>query len=78
MLVTGGVVPSPELESEVLTAVAGVRAALADVDSGRVPPTFAEGDPSPERAYPPQTLRRLRDLKAERDPDGVIRGNRLL
>lgn len=77
LLLYGGMVPVPELAEVVAGANQAVRSAMAPYSSDRVPANFA-GDERPDASYPTEVLDRLRSLKKERDPRGVIRGNRPL
>jgi FAD/FMN-containing dehydrogenase len=75
VMVTGGPVPHPDTAVEVEEGVARVLGALARFGSGRTPPNFGDDAVT---AYPPDVLTRLRRVKRERDPYGVVRGNRPL
>lgn len=53
-----------------------LEAALADHLTGRTHFNMLGDDPRAARAFSAQTLERLRAIKRERDPAGVVRGNR--
>ncbi|TDD98222.1 FAD-binding oxidoreductase [Jiangella asiatica] len=74
LLMFGGFLPVPELAVPLAAGMDALRSAMAPYASGRVPANFSE-DPGVDRLYPPAVLERLRVIKQERDPDGVIRGN---
>ena len=75
LLLYGGMVAVPELAGVIAGANEAVRTAMAPYSSERVPANFT-GDERPDQAYPPEVLARLRSLKQDRDPHGIIRGNR--
>lgn len=75
LLLYGGMVPVPELAGVVAGANQALRTAMAQYSSDRVPANFS-ADERPDASYSPEALERLRALKKERDPNGVIRGNR--
>jgi FAD/FMN-containing dehydrogenase len=58
-------------------AVAAKQAALADLlpVSGRKPLTFLNPEETPEDAFAPETLTRLRRIKSHHDPRNVFRSN---
>ena len=71
-----GVPAVPELAEAIPHGFAALHAALAHVEAGhRLPNFLADGDATAS-AYRPEVLERLRQIKAERDPDGVIRSNK--
>ncbi|MBZ2198404.1 FAD-binding oxidoreductase [Occultella gossypii] len=63
--------------AQVAESIAGKQAALADAlpTSGRKPITFLNPGERLSDALPDASMRRLRQLKEDRDPDGIIRGN---
>jgi FAD/FMN-containing dehydrogenase len=75
LMVLGGPVPSPDVAPELGAAIGRVTGAVADRASGRTPPNFG---PDAAACYPADVLSELRRIKRERDPRGLIRGNRPL
>ena len=71
-LIGGGPAPTPGQLTDVRAAINRVHAAMEPYDSGRHPPNFGDV----ERIHAPDALARLRDVKRQRDPVGVIRSNR--
>ena len=72
-VVLGGIVPTPEAAEEARAVGTTVRAALADVDSGMMPPNFG---PLERRNLTDGDLARLQAVKASHDPRGTIRSAR--
>lgn len=75
LLFTFGVPMSPELAAAIGFAQGQLREALADHLTGVAPYNFID-DTNVSRIFPADTLARLRAIKDERDPAGVIRSNR--
>jgi hypothetical protein len=71
-----GVPTGPEVATAIEACFTDVRAALAAHSTGRTMFTFLGADDDPSRAFTPGALDRLRELKRQTDPDGVIRSNR--
>jgi len=71
-----GVPVGPEVEAAIEACFADVRKALAGHSTGRTMFTFLGADDDPGRAFAPAALTRLRQLKRQTDPNGVIRSNR--
>ncbi len=71
-----GVPMVPELVPAIQGSLAAVQQAVADQRSGRTFYTFLCADPDVSRAFPAESLERLRRIKAERDPNGLFRSNR--
>ncbi|GAA1739006.1 FAD-binding oxidoreductase [Luedemannella helvata] len=74
LLFAMGVPANHELAAAIDVAFAELRRALGDVASARVPFNFL-GLQDIEEAYDDKELARLRDIKRDRDPRGVIRSN---
>ena len=72
-VVLGGIVPTPEAAEEARAVGTTVRAALANVDSGMMPPNFG---PLERRNLTDADLARLQAVKASHDPRGTIRSAR--
>ncbi|MGW6279872.1 FAD-binding oxidoreductase [Kribbella sp. NPDC055071] len=72
-----GIVAVPELAAPIAGQLGAFRAAMAPYQGSRVVANFTEGETA-ERVYPADVLERLRAIKHQRDPHGVIRGNRPL
>ena len=71
-----GIPAVPEVAAAIPHAFGAVREAVAHVVAGhRMPNFLADGDATAS-AYRPEVLERLRRIKTERDPDGVIRSNK--
>jgi hypothetical protein len=70
-----GVPVSPETAAAIDAELTALRAALRPQLSGRVPFTFLNATDATGRAFPPDTLARLQEIKKSRDPRGVIRSN---
>ncbi len=75
LLFTFGVPMSPELAAAIGFAQGQLREALAGYLTGVAPFNFVD-DSDVGRIFPADTLARLRAIKDERDPAGVIRSNR--
>jgi FAD/FMN-containing dehydrogenase len=73
LLVGVGLVMHPDLAAPMRAAIDALRTAMRDHDSGRAPYNFGR---HAELVYPPDVLQRLRQVKRQVDPDGVIRSNR--
>lgn len=71
-----GVPMVPELVPAIQGSIAAVQGAVAEKRSGRTFYTFLCADPDVSRAFPAESLERLRRIKAERDPNRVFRSNR--
>jgi FAD/FMN-containing dehydrogenase len=71
LMVLGGPGAAPELAA----AIGQVTAALAGQATGRMPPNFGADAAT---CYPADVLSELRRIKRERDPRGLVRGNRPL
>jgi FAD/FMN-containing dehydrogenase len=72
----GGVPVVPQLELAIPQTFEALDAALGPWSSGRRMPNFTGGAQSDDAGYDPETLSRLRQLKQQRDPLGVIRSNK--
>jgi len=70
-----GVPMTPALEEAIHADLARLDAALAPYAADRGCFNFLRPHDDRSRAHTPETLARLRALKAERDPDGLIRSN---
>ncbi|WP_105567208.1 FAD-binding oxidoreductase [Microbacterium halophytorum] len=68
-----GVPATPEVDEAIRARQTSLLDALST--SGRAPISFLSPSESLADALPPASLERLRRLKAERDPDDLIRGN---
>ncbi|GAA2133646.1 FAD-binding oxidoreductase [Nocardioides bigeumensis] len=75
-LMSVGVPAVPELAAVIPHAFAALDAALGGVASGYRMPNFAGAAQSDAGGYDADRLARLRALKIDRDPDGVIRSNK--
>jgi hypothetical protein len=70
-----GMVPAPELEAPVHAQVQAVKAALAPWAAPHMYLNFAETQGDPANFWTEQAHHRLRRVKADVDPDNVIRSN---
>ncbi|MQA78064.1 MAG: FAD-binding protein [Streptosporangiales bacterium] len=77
MLVFGDIIFAPELAAPAQARIDGVRRALAPYTGERVPSNFRD-DEHAELIHPADVLDRLRAIKRQVDPRGVIRGNKVL
>jgi hypothetical protein len=68
-----GVAATPELAAAVDEGLVRVRDALAPWDAGRTFLNFTERPVDTDELFPPETARRLRELKRRVDPQAVIR-----
>ena len=73
---TLGVPMVPELVPAIEASTAAVQQAVADKRSGRTFYTFLCADADVTRAFPAESLARLREIKQDVDPNGVFRSNR--
>jgi FAD/FMN-containing dehydrogenase len=73
LLLTAGAVADPPAAPVLVASIDRVAAAMATHGSGRTPPNFG---PDAVSVYPPDVLDRLRSIKRQRDPHGVVRSNR--
>jgi FAD/FMN-containing dehydrogenase len=73
LLLTAGAAPDPRVAPVLAASIGGVAAAMAAYCSGRTPPNFGHDAVS---VYPTDVLDRLRSIKRQRDPHGVVRSNR--
>jgi hypothetical protein len=73
-----GIPAVPELVEPLLGQLAEAEQAMAPFASDRRMFNFLGGAADPTEAFTPDALERLRTIKAERDPFGVIRSNRPL
>jgi FAD binding domain len=71
-----GIPAVPELVAPLMGQLAEGERAMAPYASGRRMFNFLGHNADPSTAFAPEALERLRDIKAERDPFGVIRSNR--
>jgi FAD/FMN-containing dehydrogenase len=70
-----GIAPTPEAAERTVHEVERVLTALAPWDSGRDYSNWRETRSTGARLFSPETYARLREIKAEVDPDDVIRSN---
>ncbi|MEC3954880.1 FAD-binding oxidoreductase [Nocardia sp. CDC153] len=70
-----GPAPTPEFEALVVERQAAVVDAMRPHLSGRKPFTYLDSGENPAAVFDTETLARLRDIKARRDPDGLFRSN---
>lgn len=77
MLMVGDLVLAPEMVDGIHARIDAVREGLAAYTSERVPSNFWHGEHA-DRLYSAEVLARLRAIKQQVDPRGVIRGNRIL
>ena len=72
---TFGLAPDPEAKAEVARELVRLHDRLAPWDSGRRYLNFAESPMDVETIYPPESYRRLCELKARYDPGHLFRAN---
>ncbi len=72
---TFGLAPDPEAKAEVARQLVRLHDRLAPWDSGRRYLNFAESPMDVETIYPPESYRRLCELKARYDPGHLFRAN---
>lgn len=70
-----GIAPTPEAARQTIHDVERVLTALAPWDSGRDYSNWRETRATGERLFSPETYARLREIKAEVDPDDLIRSH---
>jgi hypothetical protein len=70
-----GIAPAPEAKAAVERHVELVQAALAPWDAGLTFLNFMERPTEPQRFFPPDVHRRLREIKARVDPDDLLQAN---
>ncbi|PRZ41936.1 FAD/FMN-containing dehydrogenase [Antricoccus suffuscus] len=70
-----GVPVTPQADIAIQADLARLKTAMARYSSGRTSFNFLHPGENRIKAHTPQTLARLRAIKAQRDPHGVIRGN---
>jgi FAD/FMN-containing dehydrogenase len=70
-----GIPLSPDQDPPIVAKQNAVIVALGDAVVGRKPFTFLGQGETAADAFRPEELGRLREIKAERDPNGVIRSN---
>jgi berberine-like enzyme len=70
-----GIAPTPEARRQTVHDVGRVLTALAPWDSGRDYSNWRETRSTGARLFSPETYARLREIKAEVDPDDVIRSH---
>ncbi|RKS05844.1 FAD/FMN-containing dehydrogenase [Nocardiopsis sp. Huas11] len=75
LLYTVGLAPAPEAAAAVAARQAALVRGLGTAVSGRKPFTFLSPGEDPRAAFPAPALARLRGIKRDRDPRGVIRSN---
>ncbi len=71
-----GIPMSPEMATGITASIAAAKVALADYLTGRTFFTFLADDDDPTRAFAASALQRLREIKRDVDPAGVLRSNR--
>jgi FAD/FMN-containing dehydrogenase len=69
-----GIVPEPALREPVMGRIAALEAAMAPWSAGRYR-SFASRPVAAGEALPPEKVERLRAIKAELDPDGLLLSN---
>jgi FAD/FMN-containing dehydrogenase len=72
---TAGIVMAPEMAEAVHAATAQARAALASYETGAAYLNFVERPTDPSTFYAPEAYERLRALRADVDPGGLMVGN---
>jgi hypothetical protein len=75
IMFTVGMVPVPELRGPVGAAVHGVMEALEPWEAAHTYLNFAEGRRDPRSLWTEAAYRRLKRVKAEYDPENLIRSN---
>ncbi|MEA2169947.1 MAG: hypothetical protein QOF76_3247 [Solirubrobacteraceae bacterium] len=70
-----GIAATPGMKGAVVADCQALRAALADVATGRETPNFSEHRTAPEAFWGPERLASLRAVKRAIDPDGVVVAN---
>jgi hypothetical protein len=70
-----GIAPAPEAKAAVERHVELVQAALAPWDAGLTFLNFMERPTEPQRFFPPDVHRRLREIKGRVDPDDLLQAN---
>ena len=75
LLMAAGIGASVDVLDPIQDRIDALLGDLSGHHHGRVPFNFSER-PDPSESLPPATAARLRAIKRQRDPDGVIRGNR--
>jgi FAD/FMN-containing dehydrogenase len=75
LVFAAGIVMSPEAAPAVAGAAARVNAAMSAWGSGRKFSNFADVPTDAERLFDPQAYRRLREIRARVDPDGILLAN---
>jgi hypothetical protein len=70
-----GIPMGPESVEAIAATLGRAREALDVVDNGSFYGNFAESEVEPEEIWGERTLRRLREVKASVDPDGLLHGN---
>ncbi len=73
LLYAVGVAPVPPAQQQVAAVLGELTAALRPWDAGRDYLNFRETAAEPERFYPPDVLRRLREVQQRHDPERTIR-----
>ena len=74
-LYAGGLAPTPDIQADSKSQIQAVQHALAPWATRYLNPNFAETKHAPESLWPEQAYQRLRRIKANVDPDDVIRSN---
>ncbi len=70
-----GMLPVPEMAAPLRGSFAAAREALAVVDNGDSYANFAEHRVDPESLFGERSLNRLREIRANVDPDGLFHAN---
>src|SRR4029079_2393564 len=70
-----GMLPVPELEAPLRSSFAAAREALAVVDNGDSYANFAQHRVAPDSLVGERSLNRLREIRANVDPDGLFHAN---
>jgi FAD/FMN-containing dehydrogenase len=75
LVFAAGIVMTPEAGKAVAEAAARVNTAVSAWGSGRSFSNFADVPTDPETMFDPETYRRLREIRARVDPDGLLLAN---
>jgi FAD/FMN-containing dehydrogenase len=70
-----GMLPAPEMEAPLRSSFAAARQALEVLDNGDSYMNFAEHRVEPEAIFGERSLQRLREIRANVDPDGLFHAN---